>query len=100
MTERTTDEWKALLDGWVCDKQPDTLLGSWVRSTQIRKQEQAAPEAVAETVRLRRELEELRDDLGKAEYSSGPDPDDHALGEMQEASRIVRRITRILEGEA
>ena len=61
MTKRTTGQWEALLNWWVHDKQSDTLLGSWARSAQVRKQEQAAPEAVAEVVRLRKAIAELED---------------------------------------
>lgn len=110
---RTTADWEKLLDGttpapWEAHgtmviaegipPYPPTVVSLSTVGNQGRDVEliAVAPEAVAEVIRLRRELEELRDDLGKAEYFSDPDPDDHALGEMQEASRIGRHITRIL----
>lgn len=92
---RSTAEWEALLDGWVYDKQSDTLLGSWVRSTQIRKQEQAAPEAVAEVVGLRRELEErVRIWQKVAEKLENRGDKDGA----SQARHTVAVVTRILEG--
>lgn len=104
MTKRTTDEWQALLDGWVHDKQSDTLLGSWVRSTQIKKQEQAAPEAVAEVVRLREELEALRRAcIESAEVSERNAEISHFREVHEEVAETERDtadiITRILEGQ-
>lgn len=89
-----THEWEALLDGWVHDRQSDTLLGSWVRSTQIRKQEKAAPAAVAEVIRLRRELEKLKGDLI---YSAMCAKAQDESGAVQ--TTAAKRLTRILEGD-
>ena len=59
MTKRTTDQWAALLDGWEYDTDNRTLLGARNRTERIMAQAKAAPEAVAEVVRLRRELARL-----------------------------------------
>lgn len=103
MTKRTTDQWEALLDGWVYDKQPDKLLGARERFAKVREQEKAAPEAVAEVVRLREELEALRraciesaeEAERNAEVAYIPDP----YVAVEEAERDTADIiTRILDG--
>ena len=55
----------------------------------------AAPEAVAEVVRLRRALEELRALYIKADYLDG---DDWEKGKAHAYRRVLRDLTRILEG--
>ena len=57
--------------------------------------DRAAPEAVAELVRLRRELGELRALYIKADY---PDGDDWEKGKAHAYRRVLRDLTRILEG--
>lgn len=58
----------------------------------------AAPAAVAEVVRLRRELEQLRDDLGQANYGGQDDVSWYLQGQVAEAERVGRQIITILEG--
>ena len=54
-----------------------------------------ADEAVAEVVRLRRALEELRALYIKADY---PDGDDWEKGKEHAYRRVLGDLTRILEG--
>ena len=96
MTKRTTDDWEALLDGttpgpWGCrwDEGHLAIVGPDEEAIAFDADERdsnlivAAPEAVAELMRLRRELEELRDDYRTRPYPYG---------------EVARDLTRILEG--
>ena len=96
MTKRTTESWEALLDGttegpwgWLWDEGLLAIVGPDEEAIAIDADIKnsgmlaAAPEAVAEVVRLRRELEELRDDYRTRPYPYG---------------EVARDLTRILEG--
>ena len=114
MTKRTTDEWQTLLDGvaevpwgsrqdghdpvWMIGRlgdNPARIVGTGYGEDNARLLA-AAPEAVAEVVRLRRALEELRALYIKADY---PDGDDWEKGKAHAYRRVLRYLARILEGD-
>lgn len=120
MSDRTTGDWEALLDGttpapwrWQWDRGILAITGTNGEAVAIDADIKdsevlaAAPEAVAEVVRLRRELEEflreLNDDLYHEGIEDYGDIDD-AWPSMQEYGELTVKLahrnilTRILEG--
>lgn len=110
---RTTDEWAALLDGttpgpWFANVRgfgrienigpisTGFSIGDGLECDEDDAELAAlAPEAVAEVVRLRRELEELREVFVRAAEMMGKF---EIPADRQQAQGFAGRITRILEG--
>lgn len=126
MTKRTTEQWEALLDGtadgpWEVKHHGDDLVVSICTTVHDPKRfvgdfygewnarlAAAAPEAVAEVVRLHRALEEqlkeLSDELeaeGVETYDDidGTWPSMQRYGELSEIIAQRNFLTRILEGD-
>lgn len=107
---RTTEQWEALLEGttegpwgWRWDEGLLAIIGPDGQTVAIDADVRdsdalaAAPEAVAEVVRLRRELEEISIGLDrKAERAQRNGAYSAAVGYRETA----KKITRILNGES
>ena len=109
MTKRTTESWEALLDGttpgpWGCrwDEGHLAIVGPDEEAIAFDADERdsnlivAAPEAVAEVVRLREELDQMRRDADKALKSRwGSSSYAEDIPTLRETSE---RAARILKG--